>query len=38
VVPLKKAKTMTNNNPQLGREFGNNIILGKEVESHHGPI
>jgi len=38
IVPLKKAKTMSNQNPQPGKEFSSNYVLGKEQESHHGPI
>jgi len=37
-VPLKKARATANQTTPLGKEFQSNVILGKETDSHHGPI
>lgn len=38
VLPLKKARPVANQYPPLGKEFNSNVILGKDTDSHHGPI
>lgn len=37
VLPLKKTK-LNNQVVVQGKEFQSNVILGKDTESHHGPI